>query len=172
MFVRRGMLALSVLVSAVAFPLLAPGAPSAGAAVAQQPSAGCGSGTVHPKIGSTVDFSAAGDTGTYLVEGPAGQRHGQPLPLVVDLHGYSETGGDPGRRVEARTYGATHGFLTVTPQVNEVVQHWITSPRSADQRFLIALVDHAAEHPVCRSAPDLRGRVLERRVHGLGARLQ
>jgi len=142
MFVRRGILALSVLASALTWPLLAPGAPSAGAAVPQQPSAGCRSATPAPVSGTTVEFSAAGDRGNYIVEGPAGHQPGHPLPLVVDLHGYSETAGIQAVVSKLGDYGATHGFLTVTPQVNEVVQHWYTSPHSADQRFLIALIDH------------------------------
>ena len=144
MFVRRGILALTVLASAVAWPLLAPGAPSAGAAVPPQPSAGCRAATVPAAGGATVAFSAAGDTGSYVVEGPAGQRTGHPLPLVVDLHGYSETAGIQVVMSKLGDFGAAHGFLTVTPQVNEAVQHWITSPHSADQRFLIALIDHVA----------------------------
>ena len=144
MFAERGILALSLLVSTVAWPILAPGAPSAGAAVSQQPSAGCRSGAVPPVSGSSVNFSAAGDTGSYVVEGPSHQRPGQALPLVIDLHGYSETAGIQVVVSKLGDYGATHGFLTVTPQVNEAVQHWITSPHSADQRFLIALIDHAA----------------------------
>lgn len=143
MFVRRVILAISVLVSAVALPVLVPGAPSAGAAVPLQPSAGCRSGTVPPTSGTTVDFSAAGDTGSYLVEGPSSQRPGHALPLVVDLHGYSETAGIQAVVSKLGDYGASHGFVTVTPQVNEAVQHWVTSPHSADQQFLIALIDHA-----------------------------
>ena len=108
----------------------------------QQPSAGCRSATPAPVSGTTVEFSAAGDRGNYIVEGPAGHQPGHPLPLVVDLHGYSETAGIQAVVSKLGDYGATHGFLTVTPQVNEVVQHWYTSPHGADQRFLIALIDH------------------------------
>ena len=142
MHVRRGLLTLSLMVSAVAWPLLVTGAPPAGAAVPQQPSAGCGSGTVAPPSGTTVDYSAAGDTGSYLVEGTTDQHPRQPLPLIVDLHGYSETADIQAVVSKLGDYGAAHGFLTVTPQVDEAVQHWTTSPHSADQRFLIALIGH------------------------------
>jgi polyhydroxybutyrate depolymerase len=40
------------------------------------------------------------------------------------------------------TYGTAHGFITVTPQVQQTVPHWDDAPGSADRAFLVALVDH------------------------------
>jgi len=142
MFIRRGILALSVVATGFTLPLLTPGAPPAGAAVPQQASAGCRSGTVPPANGTTLAFTAAGEHGSYLVEGTTGRRAGDPLPLVVDLHGYSETAAIQAVVSKLGTYGASHGFLTVTPQVDEAVQHWVTRAHSADQRFLTTLIDH------------------------------
>jgi len=142
MFVKRSALALSVLASVLAGQLLAPGAPSAAAAVPPQPSAGCQSGTALPPNGGSVKFSAAGEAGSYLVEGPSDESASHPLPLIIDLHGYSETAAIQADITQLGSYGSTHGFVTVTPQVNELVQHWVTTPGSSDQKFLIALIGH------------------------------
>ena len=69
--------------------------------------------------GASVDFTAAGEAGSYLVEGPADSSADHPLPLVIDLHGYSETAGIQADITQLGSYGAANGFITVTPQVNE-----------------------------------------------------
>jgi len=142
MFARRTLLALSVLTSMLVGPLLVPAGPAA-AAVSEQASAGCHPGATPLATGASVNFTAAGDVGSYLIEGPADSSAAHPLPLVVDLHGYSETAGIQADITQLGSYGVTEGFITVTPQVNEPVQHWITSPGSADQRFLLALIKEA-----------------------------
>jgi len=144
MSIRRFVLALSVMVSMLAGPVLALGAPPAGAAVPPLPSAGCRPATAPVQNGKTLSFSAAGDTGSYMVEVPPDERPGHPLPLVVDLHGYSEPAALQADITQLGSYGATHGFITVTPQVNELVQHWVTTPGSRDQKFLITLLGHLA----------------------------
>jgi len=141
MSIPRCIVALSVAVSALVGAGAVLGAPAAGAAVASQPSAGCSSPAAVDN-GATVAFSAAGDTGSYIAEAPGGAGHGHPLPLVVNLHGYSETAALQVDITELGTYGDAHGFITVAPQVNEAVQHWVTSPGSSDQKFLIALINH------------------------------
>jgi polyhydroxybutyrate depolymerase len=143
MFARRGLLALSVLASTLVGPLLASATPSAAASVPQQASAGCRPGTVPMVNGASVDFTAAGEAGSYLVEGPADSSADHPLPLVIDLHGYSETAGIQADITQLGSYGAANGFITVTPQVNEPVQHWVTAAGSSDQKFLIAVIHHA-----------------------------
>jgi polyhydroxybutyrate depolymerase len=142
MSLRRCLLALSVLASTLAGAVLALGAPPAAAAVAPTPSAGCQQVGAPLQNGETLSFSAAGEAGSYIVEFPSDMGPSHPLPLVVDLHGYSETAAIQAEFTKLGAYGATKGFITVTPQVNEAVQHWITTPGSADQRFLIALIDH------------------------------
>jgi polyhydroxybutyrate depolymerase len=107
-----------------------------------QNSAGCQPGTAPIENGETLDFSAAREAGSYIVEGPSDENPSNPLPLVIDLHGYSETAAIQADFTKLGSYGATKGFITVTPQVNEPVQHWVTTPGSADQKFLIKLIDH------------------------------
>ena len=142
MVIRRCLLALSVLVSVLAGSMLVAGVAPAAAAVRPQSSAGCRSATAPVQNGETLNFSAAGETGSYIAEAPSDESPSHPLPLVIDLHGYSETAGIQADITMLGSYGATNGFITVTPQVNEVVQHWVTSPGSSDQRFLIALIGH------------------------------
>jgi polyhydroxybutyrate depolymerase len=139
---RRSLLAVSVLLSLLTGSVLALGAPPAAAAVRAQPSAGCQPGIAPPQNGETLSFSAAGEAGSYIVEFPSDMGPSHPLPLIVDLHGYSETASIQADFTKLGAYGATQGFITVTPQVNEAVQHWITTPGSSDQRFLITLIGH------------------------------
>ena len=139
---RRSILALSVLVSMLSGSVLALGVPPAAAAVRPQPSGGCQQGTAPLQNGETLSFSAAGEAGSYIVEFPSDMSPSHPLPLVIDLHGYSETAALQADITKLGSYGATKGFITVTPQVNEAVQHWTTTPGSSDQKFLIALIGH------------------------------
>jgi polyhydroxybutyrate depolymerase len=141
-FIRKGILAVSMFIPTFAGALLAPGAPEASAAVRPQSSAGCQTGKAPIQNGETLNFSAAQEAGSYIVEAPSGENSRHPLPLVIDLHGYSETAAIQADFTQLGSYGATEGFITVTPQVNEPVQHWIITPGSSDQKFLIALIGH------------------------------
>jgi polyhydroxybutyrate depolymerase len=142
MSLRRFLLALSVLASTLAGAALTLGAPPAAAAVGAAPSAGCQQAGAPLQNGETLSFSAAGEAGSYIVEFPSDMGPSHPLPLVIDLHGYSETAGIQAQFTKLGAYGAAKGFITVTPQVNEAVQHWVTTPGSSDQKFLIALIGH------------------------------
>jgi polyhydroxybutyrate depolymerase len=139
---RKWILALSMTISMAAGVLLLSSTPPVSAAAPVRPSAGCQTDGASIQSGATVHYSAAGESGSYIVEAPSDEDPSQPPPLVVDLHGYSETAAIQVDFTELGSYGAAKGFITVTPQVNEAVQHWVTTPGSADQRFLIALIDH------------------------------
>jgi polyhydroxybutyrate depolymerase len=112
--------------------------------VPAQPSAGCQQGAAPLQNGETVNFSAGGEKGLYIVESPSDESSTHPLPLVVDLHGYSEPAALQAEFTKLGSYGDLNGFITVTPQVNEAVPHWVTTPGSSDQKFLIALIGHLA----------------------------
>ncbi len=150
---------LTVLLGAVlAAPLGAARAAPAAAAAGHgtKPSSGC---TASPPPASTqVPFDAAGESGFYLQSVPPGARPGQPLPLVVDLHGYSETAALQEDFSQLAVYGDQHGFVTLTPQVKRPVPLWSATLGSADVQFLGALLDQA-ERTLC---------IDERRVYVTG----
>jgi polyhydroxybutyrate depolymerase len=122
--------------------VLASSSTPAFAAVAPQSSSGCRSGESPVQGQTSFDFSAAGENGSYLVEMPSDAAPRRPLPLIIDLHGYSETAGIQASFSGLGSFGSSHGFITVTPQVNEPVQHWVVTPGSADQTFLGDLITH------------------------------
>jgi polyhydroxybutyrate depolymerase len=115
---------------------------AAAAAVPTQASKGCTSATAPNQGQQNVDFSAAGDTGSYIVETPPDTSAHHPLPLVVDLHGYEESAAIQVDISGLGAYGATKGFITVTPQVNQTVPHWDQALGSADLKFLGDLLTH------------------------------
>jgi len=62
--------------------------------------------------------------------------------LVIDMHGYLESAQVQEAITGLGAYGGTHGFITVTPQVDQAIPHWTYSPGSADRAFIVALLDH------------------------------
>jgi len=99
-----------------------------------------------PKSSSTagtapLPFKAAGESGSYLIDTPTERSSRDPLPLVFDLHGYQETAAEQDVVSGLGAYGAAHGFVTVTPEVQYTVPRWDYAPGSADRAFLVALID-------------------------------
>lgn len=81
------------------------------------------------------------------VTGPADQS--RPLPLVIDLHGFSE-GADIHRTLTQLTaYGELHGFMVATPQGTAHLPFW-NAPNVAsgphDEKFFLALIDDIGRH--------------------------
>jgi len=65
----------------------------------------------------------------------------KPLPLVVDLHGYSEGATVHQGMSSLGKYGDKKGFITVTPQGQGVVPRWDTAlKRSPDVAFIKAMI--------------------------------
>ena len=58
------------------------------------------------------------------------------LPLVLDLHGYSEGADVHVAMSGLGKFGESEGFVTITPQGSGVVPMWDTSLQSADMNFL------------------------------------
>ncbi len=119
-------------------------------AVAARPSEGCNSkGALEDAPGQkTIPFSAAGDTGTYIRHIPTGYDDHTPLPLVLDLHGYSEPASIHVSISGLGAYGDVHHFITLTPQTNGPVPLWNTDLKGKDVAFLGALLD-TAEQTLC-----------------------
>jgi polyhydroxybutyrate depolymerase len=68
-----------------------------------------------------------------------------PMPLVIDLHGYSE-GAEIHELMSAiGPFGDEAGFVTVTPQGDGVVPRWDTTPGSPDVEFIVDVLDHVGD---------------------------
>jgi len=88
---------------------------------------------------TTRTFAADGRSGTYIQDVPAAADH--PLPLVVDLHGYLEPALLEHDGSGLGAFGDSHGFLTVTPQIDEPGwPRWDFGQHSADVSYLSDLI--------------------------------
>ena len=143
--IKKCVVVLAMLGTILVSSVLASSSPPAVAAVPPQSSIGCGSGASPVQGQKSFDFSAAGDIGSYLVEMPPNASVNHPLPLIIDLHGYSETAAIQASFSALGSYGSSHGFITVTPQVNKPVQFWVVTSGSADQKFLGDLITHLTQ---------------------------
>jgi polyhydroxybutyrate depolymerase len=71
------------------------------------------------------------------------------MPLVVDLHGYSEGATIHTKMSMLGPFGDTHGFITLTPQGSgTAVALWNTDLKSDDVKFIGNLLDEA-ERTLC-----------------------
>ncbi len=96
----------------------------------------------------TLPFAAAGDTGTYIRHLPPSYNGQIPLPVVLDLHGYSEPASIQALVSALGAYGDAHHFITLTPQTTGPVPLWNTDLKGKDVAFLGALLDRA-EQTLC-----------------------
>lgn len=76
--------------------------------------AGC---ETPPPGESTLNFTAAGKTGTYIRDIPP--SFNRPLPLILNLHGYLEPAAVARYGTGLGDFGYRHDFLTITPQIDE-----------------------------------------------------
>ncbi|NKY31666.1 hypothetical protein HGA13_01060 [Nocardia speluncae] len=113
---------------------------------AATPSPGCTATPIAP--GNSVErFAAAGRSGTYIQDVPADAAG--PRPVVLDLHGYLEPAWIAHASSGFGEYGATHGFVTVTPQLDDPgPPRWNFQPGSADIDWIDRLIDHV-ESTLC-----------------------
>ena len=126
-------------------------APAADATtVAAAPSAGC-SGQQEQAVaaGETKQtLTLGGDERWWFRQVPPGGASSTPVPMVMDLHGYSE-----GAQIHKGTsgmapFGDAHGFVTVTPQGQGPVARWDTTLGSRDLAFLGKVLD-TTEQQLC-----------------------
>jgi polyhydroxybutyrate depolymerase len=128
---------------------LAGGGPAAAAThVAARPSSGCS--LSHPVPPGTTDelLAAGGDNGAYVREIPPRYSGRTPLPVVIDLHGYEEPATLQVQLTQLGTYGDSHGFITITPQVAAPVPQWITTLGGKDLAFIGGLL-HTIDSTLC-----------------------
>lgn len=135
---------------AAASPSPAAKAPAsiAPAAVASRPSAGCKAARAAQPGQVTLNLSAGGDHGIYIRHLPPAYDGRQPLPLIVDLHGYSETASIHVAISGLGPYGDAHRFITLTPQTAGKVPLWSTNLNGKDVAFIGGLLD-TAEQTLC-----------------------
>ncbi len=128
--------------------------PADDAAVASK---GCGRSAAPPGV-AIEQFAADGKSGSYIRDLPA-REGGQPMPVVLDLHGYLEPAIIEHIESQLGRFGADHGFVTITPELDQPgVPRWDYSANSADISYLSDLLSHV-ESNLC---------VDERRVYVTG----
>lgn len=123
------------------------------AAAADEPNAadpvaspGCALPSVAPG-NSTGQFAAAGKSGSYVQDVPAGTSGA--LPVVFDIHGYLEPAQIERVATGVGQFGTEHGFATITPQLDEPGwPRWDFSENSEDIAYLSELLTHV-ESTLC-----------------------
>jgi polyhydroxybutyrate depolymerase len=118
------------------------------AAIAARPSAGCGVAGAAPAGEVKVTIASGGAQRWYVRHVPPAHDGVHPVPLVVDLHGYSEGADVEVLMSQLGAFGDTHGFATITPEGSGTVPQWDTSAGSADQAFVADAIDDA-ERTLC-----------------------
>jgi polyhydroxybutyrate depolymerase len=117
-------------------------APATPAEVEPRPSPGCGASTAGAGQ-EKVTITSGGIERWYLRHVPPAHDGTTPVPVVVDLHGYSE-GADVHALVSGLgPYGDEQGFVTLTPhgQGEGPVPLWDTTPGGRDQKFVEGMLD-------------------------------
>lgn len=119
----------------------APSAPVDPASVPAVGSAACSAGPAVTTGGSKVDLVQGADTRWYLQNVPATYTPTDPMPVVVDFHGYSEGAEIHVKHSDLSTYGDTEGFITISPQGFGPVARWDTTLGGSDLAFVGLLLD-------------------------------
>jgi polyhydroxybutyrate depolymerase len=108
------------------------------------PSAGCNAASPAAPGDTTGTLT----TGTYLQHLPPAYDGTHALPLVLDLHGWSQTAALKLTEDGMPAYGDVHRFITVAPDITRPVPLWDTSLTGADAQWMSALLDHL-EQTLC-----------------------
>lgn len=118
-------------------------------AVRAAPSAGCTAKGGAPAAGSTKQtITSGGAERWFWLDVPPAVSDGKPMPLVLDLHGYSEGADVHVAMSGLGKFGEGEGFVTLTPHGSGVVPMWDTGLQSADMDFLGDALD-TVEAQVC-----------------------
>ena len=100
-------------------------------------SAGCDAATAVAAGRSRVDL---GDR-WYLRNVPPVHADGEPVPVVLDLHGYAEGAEIHALMSALGPFGDAAGFVTVTPQSEGAVAVWDIAADGADVDFIGQVLD-------------------------------
>jgi len=144
--VRRALLACALVLVACSstsnrsWSLSSAASPTSASSSGPRASAGCTATPLAP--GETTEHLASGGADyTFIRHLPPGYTGATPMPLVVDLHGYSESAAIQAQLSALGAFGDTHGFLTVTPQGPGAVPLWDTALGGRDLAFVADLLD-------------------------------
>lgn len=113
------------------------------AEVPAAPSAGCGSPEAGAEAGSEsrVDTTVGGRERWYLRHVPSAHDGSTPVPVVMDLHGYSEGAEVHRAMTSMQEMGEAEGFVTIFPHGDGPVPRWESTPGSPDSDFLAQVLD-------------------------------
>jgi polyhydroxybutyrate depolymerase len=128
------------------------------ARAAARPSAGCKAATPVAAGEEKVTLTSGGAERWYFRHVPPGYAAAKPVPVVLDLHGYSEGATVHTHMSDLGSFGDTNHFVTITPQGTGAVARWDTNLDSPDLTFIGDLLDQVGR-TVC---------VNERRVYVTG----
>jgi polyhydroxybutyrate depolymerase len=131
----------------------------AGLILAVALAAACSARGDHEVAATTTTTVACSDVGPgearvdvgdrwYLRHEPPAHDGTTRVPLVVDLHGYSEGAERHAQVTGFETYGDDHGFVTITPNGGGDPPQWDLDPDGADVRFVGDVIDDA-EQTLC-----------------------
>jgi len=116
--------------------------------VAAAGSAGCSVTPAVPAGETKVDLSSGGDARFYLRHVPSAHDGITPVPVVMDLHGWSETAALQELASGFGPYGDTKGFVTVTPESQGSAHVWDLTPGGKDLTYLGSVLDDV-ENTLC-----------------------
>jgi len=132
---------LACLVAAAVIVAAAEAAAAKPAAVKAKPSAGCGAAAPVAAGESQVVTTTPGGDRSYYQHVPPAHDGTTPVPVVVDLHGYSEGATIHAILSQLGAFGDDKGFVTITPQGLGPVARWDTATDSDDVAFVEAMLD-------------------------------
>jgi polyhydroxybutyrate depolymerase len=133
--------ALVAVTALLALPAAAGGSRSG--KVAPRPSAGCDADAVVAPGEEKVTMTSGGVERWFIRHVPPGYDGTKPLPLVVDLHGYTEGADIHRMHTKLGETGDREGFITLTPHGEGVVPRWDVTLGSPDMEFIGDLLDEA-----------------------------
>ena len=120
----------------------------AAADVPAAPSAGCSATTPVPAGDQTITLAAGAEAGQYFRHVPPAHDGTTPVPLVMDLHGYSESAAAQVTMSQLSVLGDTKGFVTLTPEIVRDPARWDTALDGTDITWLGQVLDQA-EQTLC-----------------------
>ena len=113
--------------------------------VAAKASAGCGATPVAPGE-EKITTTSGGAERWYYRHVPPAYDGDQPVPVVLDLHGYSEGAQVHLMMSNLGAFGDEKGFVTITPQgTAEPIPRWHVNFDSKDYAYMGDLLDEVNE---------------------------